>query len=152
MGRIIFELRDAGENFQRRVDWSGHEDAGGEAIPDDNPPMDVLETENGLEVFLDLPGIDAHAVTVTHKDGAVIVAGYKRPTRCQHGQAAFHLAERSFGRFNRGVKLGGAFDPSRATASLVAGELRILIPRVAERRGREIRIRIDTPERDSNES
>jgi HSP20 family molecular chaperone IbpA len=110
--------------------------------------MDVLETEVGLEVVLDLPGIEAHAVTVTHRDGAVVIAGYKRPTRCHQGQAAFHLAERSFGRFSRGVKLGGAFDPSRATATLAGGELRVVIPRVDEKRGREIRIRIDTPERD----
>ena len=116
-----------------------------EGAPADNPPMDVLETEAGLEVVLDLPGIDAQAVTVTHRDGAVVIAGYKRPTRCHQGQAAFHLAERSFGRFSRGVKLGGAFDPSRATATLAGGELRVLIPRVDERRGREIRIRIDTP-------
>jgi HSP20 family protein len=107
--------------------------------------MDVLETEAGLEVVLDVPGIDLHALSATHRDGSLVIAGYKRPTRCQHGQATFHLAERSFGRFTRGVKLGGAFDPSRATATLVAGELRVSVPRIDERRGREIRIRIDTP-------
>ncbi len=150
MARIIFDLRSAGGSLARGSDVPGRDLAPGEGALADNPPMDVLETEAGLEVVLDLPGIDSHAVTVTHRDGAVVIAGYKRPTRCHHGPAAFHLAERSFGRFSRGVKLGGAFDPSRASATLVAGELRVLIPRVDERRGREIRIRIDTPERDQS--
>ena len=152
MGRIYFDVRQARENLQRRAEWPDRDPDTGEAAMSDHPPMDVLETEDGLEVVLDVPGIDLHAITVTHRDGSVIVAGYKRPTRCSHGHAAFHLAERSFGRFARGVKLGGAFDPSRATATLIAGELRVRVPRIAERRGREIRIRIDTAETGSTGS
>jgi HSP20 family protein len=148
VARIFFDFRDAGEDLQRRFGWLQRELAPGEGPVADNPPMDVLETDAGVEIVLDLPGIDAQAVTVTCRDGVVIIAGHKRPTRCHHGQAAFHLAERSFGRFSRAVKLGGACDASRATATLVAGELRIVLPRVEERRGREIRIPVDTPKTD----
>jgi HSP20 family molecular chaperone IbpA len=38
------------------------------------------------------------------------------------------------------VRLDGAFDAGRASASFTSGELRITIPRLEERRGREIRI------------
>jgi HSP20 family molecular chaperone IbpA len=41
------------------------------------------------------------------------------------------------------VKLGGAFDASKATATLAAGELRIVVPRIEERRGRPIPIRVN---------
>jgi HSP20 family protein len=94
---------------------------------------------------VDLPGIDAQSVTITYREGAIVVAGHKRPTRCQHkGKAAFHLAERSFGRFTRAVRLAGALDASHARATLSAGELHIVIPRIAERRGQQIGIRVDT--------
>jgi HSP20 family protein len=107
--------------------------------------MDVLETEAGVEIIMDLPGIDAQALSITYRDGALIVGGHKRPTRCQHkGKAAFHLAERSFGRFTRVVRLGGAFDASRARATLAAGELHIVIPRIGERRGQQISIPVGT--------
>jgi HSP20 family molecular chaperone IbpA len=56
--------------------------------------------------------------------------------------AAFHLAERGFGRFARAVRLAGAFDAGRARATLNAGELRVVLPRIDERRGSEIRIPI----------
>ena len=55
-------------------------------------------------------------------------------------EAAFHVAERTFGRFARGVRLTGAFDVGRADARLRAGELRVTLPRIDERRGRERRI------------
>jgi HSP20 family protein len=145
VARIFFDLRNAGEDLQRRLGRLNLELAPGESAPADTPPMDVLETEAGIEIVVDRPGIEPQAVTVTYRDGVVLVAGNKRPTRCQAGQAAFHLAERGFGRFARAVKLGGAFDASRAQATLIAGELRIVVPPIEERRGQEIRIRVDTP-------
>jgi HSP20 family molecular chaperone IbpA len=50
------------------------------------------------------------------------------------------VAERVFGRFGRAVRLTGAFDVGRAEATLRAGELRVSLPRIEERRGREHRI------------
>jgi HSP20 family molecular chaperone IbpA len=55
---------------------------------------------------------------------------------------AFHLAERTFGRFARAITLSGAFDAGRATASLAGGELRVVLPRIEERRGRDIAIEV----------
>ena len=50
------------------------------------------------------------------------------------------MAERAFGRFARALSVEGAFDAGRATASLVNGELRVVLPRIADRRGHQIRI------------
>jgi HSP20 family protein len=144
VARIFFDLRDAGQQLHRRLSLLERELVSGDASSTDSPPMDVVETGAGIEVIVDLPGIDAQAVTVSCRDGAIVVSGTKRPTHCHHGQAAFHLAERSFGRFAREVKLGGAFDASRATATLAAGELRIVVPRIEERRGQPIAIRVTT--------
>jgi HSP20 family protein len=141
VARIFFDLRDAHEDLQRRfgrVELSPNEGA------DDRPPMDVLETDAGIEIVLDLPGIDAAAVSITAQNDTIVVTGVKGPTRCS-GQVAFHLAERGFGRFRRSVTIGRAFDASRAQATLTAGELHLVLPRIEDRRGRPIAIRIDTP-------
>jgi HSP20 family molecular chaperone IbpA len=42
------------------------------------------------------------------------------------------------------VRLTGAFDAARAVATLRAGELRVTLPRIEERRGREHRIPVRT--------
>jgi len=106
-----------------------------------SPPMDVIETDGGVEVFVDLPGASADSLQVVFARNVLVVSGHKPAPVCEHcHEAAFHLAERTFGRFVRGVRLDGSFDAERATASLTSGELRISIPRIEDRRGREIRI------------
>jgi HSP20 family protein len=106
------------------------------------PPMDVLETAEAVEILMDLPGVAPDAIRVRVVQGTLIIAGRKRSAVCPHRQAAFHLAERAFGRFARAVRITGAFDAGRATATLVEGELRVILPRIEERRGHDIRIEI----------
>jgi HSP20 family molecular chaperone IbpA len=59
---------------------------------------------------------------------------------CTDCNPAFHVAERTFGRFGRAITLDGAFDTDRATATLAGGELRLVLPRLDDRRGRQVRI------------
>ena len=44
----------------------------------------------------------------------------------------------------RAIRLTGAFDAGKATATLSAGELRVMLPRIEERRGGDIRIPVNT--------
>ena len=108
------------------------------------PPVDVLESAAAVEITVDLPGVRKEHVQVAFARGAVLVAGTKGPIACSHADATFHLAERAFGRFARVVRLSGALDAGRAKAVLASGELRIVIPRIEDRRGREIRIPLET--------
>jgi HSP20 family protein len=108
------------------------------------PPLDVLENTASIEVFVDLPGVEARALRVVFKHGTLLIAGEKVPAEgaCQDG-SAFHLVERSFGRFARVVRFETAVDARRGRASLADGVLRITLPRIAERRGREIVVPVD---------
>jgi HSP20 family protein len=108
------------------------------------PALDVVETPTSIEVLVDLPGVAADAIRVLLKNGALIIAGEKLgPDQCSQDCAAFHLVERGFGRFARVIRVGVAIDAGRTTASLRAGELRVSIPRIAERRGEEIVVRVE---------
>lgn len=143
VARIFFERLETSD--VRRFAWSDRDPSdGGPSGGDTVPPVDVLETQEHIEIVMDLPGVDPGKVSISVREGVLHVSGIKRPTTCQHGRAAFHLAEREFGNFTRALRLTGAVDANRASASLVAGELRILLPRVEERRGREIRVAITT--------
>jgi len=108
------------------------------------PPLDVSESPTSIDIVMDLPGVPMDAVQVVFARGTALIAGNKRPGTCGHMDAAFHMAERTFGRFARAVPLGGAVDAGRARATMRAGELRVSFPRIADRRGRQIRIPIGT--------
>jgi HSP20 family protein len=105
------------------------------------PSLDVLETDQAVEVVMDLPGISRNAVRVLFRAGVLIIAGEKAPPAGGQDQA-FHLVEREFGRFARAVRLNGAFDIANGRATLENGELTIVLPKLAERRGRAQAIRI----------
>jgi HSP20 family molecular chaperone IbpA len=75
----------------------------------------------------------------------LLITGRKLPRAFEDGNAAFHVAERAFGRFGRAITLDGAFDTTTATATLAGGELRLVVPRQPERRGVPIRIPVRTP-------
>jgi HSP20 family protein len=104
-----------------------------------HPSLDVLETDATIEVIVDLSGVTSDAVRILFRGGVLVIAGEKAPYPTSE-QQSFHLVEREFGRFARAVRLTGAFDIDRTSATLSDGELRIVLPKLAERRGRPHRV------------
>src|SRR5689334_15591793 len=102
----------------------GSESLAGECVP----PVDVFETDDSLEIAVDLPGVDPAAVRVLGKGDSILVAGEKAARRVR-GESSFHLVERGYGRFARVVRLARACDTSQARARLADGELRVTIPK-----------------------
>jgi HSP20 family protein len=119
------------------------------------PALDVLETRTAVEVIVDVAGVPAQALRILFRGDTLLIAGQKAtgpPSPRGFGAAGpmtadptFHLVEREFGRFARAVRLTGAFDLSRAQASLTSGELTIVLPRLVERRGKSHVIPITSP-------
>jgi HSP20 family protein len=107
------------------------------------PALDVVETDAGVEVIVDLAGVTADDVSVVFKAGTLVIAGQKRAPVCETRHAAFHLAERPFGAFTCVLRLSMAIDAGRARASFASGELRVTLPRIDDRRGAEVQIPID---------
>jgi HSP20 family protein len=115
---------------------------GSESLPGEcSPAVDVYETDDMLEIRMDLPGVVPAAVRVIGKGDSVLIAGEKAARRA-HRESSFHLVERGYGRFARVVRLGRAGDTSNTRALLVNGELRVSIPKIADRRGNAIPITI----------
>jgi HSP20 family protein len=106
-----------------------------------HPAIDVFETDDNVEIVVDVAGIAPEALRVVFRAGVLLIAGEKAPPIAQTPQT-FHLVEREFGRFARGVRLTGAFDLQAGRAVVRDGELTIVLPKRADRRGRPHRIPI----------
>jgi len=135
VARVYLERRELPVDLLRLLDATS---AGAECTP----PLDVIETDAAIELHLDLPGVAVSSLDIVLAQNVLLVTGTKLPAVCEHHEAAFHIAERSFGRFARAVSLEGAYDAARASATLRDGELRVVLPRIEERRGAPIRIPI----------
>lgn len=105
------------------------------------PSLDVVDTASTVEVVVDVPGVPASALRVAVRRNTVLVVGAKLAT-APSGDPRYHVAERSHGRFARAVRLAGAVDASRAKAVVSGGLLRVILPRIEDRRGRSIRVEV----------
>lgn len=140
VGDVSADVRRLFEDLARQRPERRHQITG-ECLP----LLDVFETQDALDLLLDLPGVPASHIRVLVKGGVVIIAGEKdRPDHPGRGQASFHLVERDFGRFARAVRIHVAIDAARATASLANGELRVRLPKIDERRGQGLLVPIAT--------
>jgi len=128
--RVFIEL---GRSF-------GAESLAGECTP----AVDVYETDERVEILVDVPGVDPRSVRIIVKGSSVLIAGEKAPRRGRR-DSTFHLVERGFGRFARVVRLSAPCDTSRARATLVNGELRVTVPKIPERRGRRLVVTVESP-------
>ena len=81
------------------------------------PPIDVLETEHEVLIFVALPGVDAREVQAVI-GGATLVVGGRRVLPRVLGTAVIHRLELPQGRFERRVPL----PPGRYSAARVASE------------------------------
>ena len=140
VGDLGHEVRRLFDDLSRRRPDSRHM-VSGECMP----LLDVFETDRTIEIVLDVPGISADGVRILIKSGVVLVVGEKeRPDPTQRTPASFHLVERDFGRFARAIRVHAAIDAANARARLKDGELRVILTKLAERRGREIVVPIES--------
>jgi len=136
VGEFADEVRRAFFDLGRAF---GRESLVGECTP----ALDFYETDDSLEIVVDVPGMNASAVRLLAKGDSLLIVGDKAARRART-ESSFHLVERGYGRFARIVRLGRSCDTSKATARLIRGELRIAIPKIAERRGKSIEIIVAT--------
>ncbi len=92
------------------------------------PQLDVRETEGGLEIAAELPGMSEQDVDLRLEGDLLTLSGEKKDERTQD-QGGLHLTERSFGRFQRSFRLPYRPDPNQVQAQFDKGVLRVTLPR-----------------------
>lgn len=107
-----------------------------------HPPADVNETSDGVSIRMEIPGVSVRNVQVLVRGARIEVSGEKRPDQAGC-EASYLCIERTFGRFCRVFEISGAVNLADMTAALRGGVLKLFIPKLSERRGRERRVRID---------
>jgi HSP20 family protein len=137
------ETADLAEDARQLLVELDHEVPGAAAVTGEcRPPLDVFETPTAVEVVIDLPGVAPASIRVAVRRNTLLVVGAKL-SPVSDPRARFHLAERSYGRFARAVRIGGAFDARGARAIAEGGQLRVILPRLGDRRGQVLRITVD---------
>ena len=113
-----------------------------DASPGDGfaPALDIVETADGYQVAVDLPGVKKADLSVNIKDDVLTIEAESRSESTQKDGDTVIKRERRVGRQYRALRLGKAVDESKVRAEYNDGVLRLILPRSAELEGRKIDI------------
>ena len=105
------------------------------------PRVDIIETEDALEVLADMPGVTRDSVEVTLEQRVLSIRG-RADTSVPKDLAPLYL-EYEPGDYERSFALSDAVDPSGIEARVRGGVLRLRLPKAGPAERRRIEVRAD---------
>lgn len=109
--------------------------------PGHAPSADVLETEAGFRVVLDLPGLDPATIKLDLEDDTLTVQADRARPALAEGEK-LHRSERRFGTFFRAFTLPKTVDGAKVEARYEHGVLTVALPKRDEAKPRTIAVQV----------
>ena len=105
------------------------------------PAVDIFETENGITLLADMPGVKADQLNVDlHDDILTIRGGVTSP---ESGSEIEVMSEFNWGSYYRKFSLADTIDQNKIAAKLTDGVLRLELPKVEKAKPRKITVKTD---------
>jgi HSP20 family molecular chaperone IbpA len=102
------------------------------------PDVDIYETETGIVLLADMPGVEAGDLTIDLRDDVLTIAGDIAPV--EEAEEEDVLIEYETGRFSRQFSLADVIDQEKIEATLRQGVLRLTLPKVDKATPRKITV------------
>jgi len=103
------------------------------------PSLDLSETNESLQVKIDVPGLKPEDIEIEVRNNTLRVSGERKEEKEEKGKS-FHRVERRTGRFSRTVNLPCAVQENKVQAEYHDGVLSILMPKSEEARAHRIKV------------
>lgn len=135
---VLSLYRDINRLFDDAFQGDLSRDTAGQSSRFIDARMNVSETENAFKLTVELPGVAEEDINISLDDDILTVRGEKRIEKSEEKEN-FHAIERTFGEFQRSLRLPFATDPERVEARFENGLLTVTIPK-SEKQERSRRI------------
>jgi HSP20 family protein len=106
------------------------------------PSIDVAETDDNITVTAEIPGIKQEEVDIAITDDVLTLKGEKKEEK-EIKEKNYCRIERSYGSFQRSVRLPSGVKGDEAKAAYKDGILTITIPKTEEVKPKHIMIDVD---------
>jgi HSP20 family protein len=103
------------------------------------PDVDIFETDNGITLLADMPGVSADNLTIDLRENTLTLTGEVAPL--EGGNEEDILIEYETGKYQRQFNIPRVIDQSKIDAKLNDGVLRLSLPKVEEVKPRKIEIK-----------
>lgn len=91
------------------------------------PRADIYETEDGITVVADMPGVDEESIDITLEQNVLTINGYVTMDRPEDYSLAY--AEYRVGDYQRRFTLSDQIDKNKIEATMKDGVLRLQLPK-----------------------
>jgi len=98
------------------------------------PTADIYETNDALNVVLEMPGVDKNSVDIRVEDGVLKIEGRLDFSKYQGLQPLY--TEYNVGHYSRSFRLSSKIDQNKIAAELNDGVLSLLLPKIEEAKPR----------------
>ena len=102
------------------------------------PRVDIVETDNELTLYADLPGVKPADVDLRYENGELVLHGRCESRQLERGAL---LNEYEVGDFYRAFTVGESIDGSKISADFKNGVLTIHLPKMEKAKPRQITVR-----------
>ncbi len=106
------------------------------------PEIDVYETDDAITIEVEAPGMDKKDFKVQVEDGVLRICGEKKLER-EKSDRNYHVVERSYGRFERAVRLPDYVDADKVKAKYENGVLTLTLPKKEEKKAKVVDVEIE---------
>jgi len=104
------------------------------------PRLDLSETNDALEIHLDMPGMNADEIDIQLMGNTVCIAGEHKEKE-EDGRKKFHRVERHRGKFSRSIVLPCAVQQDKIQATYRNGVLTLTLPKTEVTKTRRIPVK-----------
>lgn len=106
------------------------------------PLVDIFDSESGVTILVDLPGVKKEDVSVEVKENLLTIKG-ERFAAQMVDENKYYRRERACGTFNRAFAMRGTIEPDKIKATFKNGVLKVEIPKPEEMRPKQVTVSID---------
>jgi HSP20 family protein len=110
------------------------------------PPADLIVTNDGVNVTMDVPGLNADSLEIELTGEVLRVRGEREYPQLDREATKSYTFERGYGKFQRILQIPNGLDPAAITATIADGVLTIHAPFPEARKPRRIQITSGNPQ------
>ena len=105
------------------------------------PPVDIYEDEHGVQLKLEVPGVDEKDLDIKVENNVLSVSG-ERKFEKEEKEENFHRVERRYGSFTRSFTLPNTVSTDDIQADYDHGVLKIRLNKRAEAKPKQIKVTV----------
>lgn len=133
----FLDLRSEMDEMMSRYvqDWNG-----GTLSEMTFPSTDISETDDTVEVKMDIPGLKAEEIDIEVRGNTLQVSGEHKEEKEEKGKT-FHRVERRQGRVYRSITLPADVDEAKVSAECHEGVLTVTLPKAEKAKSHKIAVK-----------